>query len=790
MKGFMKITKATAGFYLSVLLIVFAFVICDTMFICKDNGMAFTKQSLETEIRADVGKQMAEKTFSIPQTGKDLCIGMVDKGMNYSLLGFFATMAGICILLFVREFCFADRGAREFERTLPVKNTATVLHEYFSILGILLLAMLMQTGLLLGCQNHYNHILARVLEERCGAVVSESFFSLPSEKLITAILCYTLFLVMIYTWIYLGMTLARNSLLGGALSIVTWGGLYYIADVWGWTVWCLIFEKSITDEYELNVLVDKLDSLSYIFLSPYEFFQELEINGLMKGTVAGWELWKIAGMIGIVIMVFIVLIVFAAKKRELSKGRFLYFWSTDYMLALFCGLLWLSFEIQHTWEECNLWSLIVPSVIVVIAVCAVVRPFTLKKKEKWRVGEETSIFEKRKKKIFSEDVKRLLRFEWKTDLFFLVANCIWLFARYDVQWSSVFMGMKHAADEGAEMLFLELYMDFDFVASDMIYTFLGNLILCQMVWLLIRKVLRYWIEKDSYGREFLGGLPVKAATRYWFRFVMDSILMVLPVILYAFYVYNKTIWQINGIEVDVPWFAASVAGVTITCIAFLFMLLGFLYFMETMFPNGLMKLVGALGSFGMLGLILNQSLVAAGNNVLVQFLYGFFTLQLPGNNYYMVADTIKSLDGLSEGFVHCVMTVPIWYQGGILEESIPEYYKEYFSKGILSRFYDFSHAGSYMGYALAYLAIAAALFGLAFWLTKRLELSKQGFYFSFEKYLFSALISATFFAMLMANVVSWWHKCLIFLLIILLFIFLVLCMTPGRKIRFSKKTTA
>ncbi|MGN0153468.1 MAG: hypothetical protein ACI4A3_03390 [Lachnospiraceae bacterium] len=789
MKGFMKITKATAGFYLSVLLIVFAFVICDTMFICKDNGMAFTKQSLETEIRTDIGKQMAEKTFSIPQTGKDLCAGMVDKGENYSLLGFFTTMLGICLLLFVREFCFADRGAREFERTLPVKNTAIVLHEYLSILGILLLAMLLQTGLLLCCQNHYNHILARVLEERCGVVVSESFFSLPSEKLITAILCYTLFLVMIYTWIYLGMTIARNPLVGGVLSLVTWDGLYYIADTWGWTFWCQIFKKSITDEYELNVLVDKLDQLLYKLLSPCEFFRELELTGLMTGTVAGWELWKITGIIGIVLLFLMILIVFAAKKRELSKGRILYFRSADYLFALFCGLLCLSFEVQYVWD-CSLWSAIIPSVVAAIAVCAVMRPFTLKKKENWRVEEGYSFFEKIKKKIGSEDVKRLFRFEWKTDLFFLVANCIWLFAGYNVHLSYMFSGINYAADEGAEMLFLELYTDLDYVAWDMIYIFLGKLILCQMVWLLIRKVFRYWIEKDSYGREFLGGLPVKRTVRYWFRFVMDSILMVLPVILYAFYVHKKTIWQLNAMEVDVPWFAASVAGLTVTCIAFLFLLLGFLYFMETMFPNGLMKLVGALGSFEMLGLILNQTFAAAGNNILVQFLYGFFTLKLPGNNYYRVADSVGSFEEVSEEFVHGVMKVPICYQGGILEESIPEYYKTYLSEGILSRFYDFSHVETYIGYALAYLAIAAILIGLALWLTKQLELSKQGFYFSFEKYLFSALISATFFAMLMANVVSWWHKCMIFLLIILLFVFLVLCMTPGRKIRFPKKTTA
>ena len=66
----------------------------------------------------------------------------------------------------------------------------------------------------------------------------------------------------------------------------------------------------------------------------------------------------------------------------------------------------------------------------------------------------------------------------------------------------------------------------------------------------------------------------------------------------------------------------------------------------------------------------------------------------------------------------------------------------------LNRVYAFSDVGNYILYALGYLAIGLLLFGFVVLLTGKKELSKDGFYFDFGRYLVSGMVALTMFCML------------------------------------------
>ena len=105
----------------------------------------------------------------------------------------------------------------------------------------------------------------------------------------------------------------------------------------------------------------------------------------------------------------------------------------------------------------------------------------------------------------------------------------------------------------------------------------------------------------------------------------------------------------------------------------------------------------------------------------------------------------------------------------------------------LSAFYQMANPITYIGYAI----IGILLFGVLLYFAKRLyekqDLSRNGLYFSFVKYVFAAAIAEVVFLVLIDFVVSWWHRILIIALTVAIFVGVVYCFEPDRKLMKRQK---
>ena len=104
-----------------------------------------------------------------------------------------------------------------------------------------------------------------------------------------------------------------------------------------------------------------------------------------------------------------------------------------------------------------------------------------------------------------------------------------------------------------------------------------------------------------------------------------------------------------------------------------------------------------------------------------------------------------------------------------------------------SAFYNASNVSGYIGYVLLYIAIAAVFLYFAGRLAKKQEHSVDGLYFPFAKYVFAAAVSIAMGIVLLQNAIAWWHRMLIGILIIGIFVVLVYHLDPERKLTKRQK---
>lgn len=285
--------------------------------------------------------------------------------------------------------------------------------------------------------------------------------------------------------------------------------------------------------------------------------------------------------------------------------------------------------------------------------------------------------------------------------------------------------------------------------------------------LLVMKFFRYWTERDAYGREFLVTIPVKERTKKGFYLLADSILVVVSLVIYTagILIYLTNIFHRIGIEI--PWLTKAVLGEMITSICYMLMLLGMIGFLELLFVDGMMKIIGSAGMLAMSAYILTAGFDVFGKTGWMQHIYGFFTFNSAGNQYFgNVADLHDPI------WTHTILNPEMRIRGQSITEFIlgtgfidPEevsWQLGFSDLGEFSRLFDFSRISTYAGLAAGYLAAGCILMAITVWLSGKLDVSKRnGFYFSFGRYLFSLLVGSCFFIICIMNAAAWWHKYLI-----------------------------
>ncbi len=375
MKGFQKFVKQSWRFYLIVLIIVLFLVICDSVYICRDEGIAFTGKSIEQQLTEKLNKaeQKQQGTAALPQ-GVYLYRTIEDKAGNVTIMGFIMTIIGIMILLGVRQYYFTDTRAAEFMETLPVKKRSLVMYDYFSMLAVIFIGGLVQAGILLGCQNRYNAAVVRVWEQRSAGVPEDNIVSLSNDRLLLYMGIYFLFILLVYTWIYIWMTVARNPIMGEVIALFLYGGLRITEEFFTWTLNCVNGYGGVA-EYN-----DKINSIETL-MSPSAFMENLDE---VSGTAAGYNMWMMLALVGLAVLAGIGLLMIVSARRELSRGKLFYFSVLDYLFAVLFGIIlfaWLADGYLYYYAGLAL----VLGCLAAVVVFILIRPDSGKRSVRWEV---------------------------------------------------------------------------------------------------------------------------------------------------------------------------------------------------------------------------------------------------------------------------------------------------------------------------------------------------------------------------------------------------------------------
>ena len=219
--------------------------------------------------------------------------------------------------------------------------------------------------------------------------------------------------------------------------------------------------------------------------------------------------------------------------------------------------------------------------------------------------------------------------------------------------------------------------------------------------LILSKLYRYWSERKGNIREFYETIPLTRKKQKIRSILQDLAITMIPVVVSG--VFQMYVYLPNVIKYDVTnnynKYSQYMKGILVVEILYLFMLIGLLHLIEEMFVNGLMRV----------------------------FAYGGVIMMI-----------FISLEGACSTFKHSYIDDAIY--------------------NLLSMEYSNEKCISYMVF---YLIVGIILFVASVILAKNKELSRQGFYFEFEKYLFSIMIAFTVFMMSQPYVVAMWHRAII-----------------------------
>lgn len=355
-------------------------------------------------------------------------------------------------------------------------------------------------------------------------------------------------------------------------------------------------------------------------------------------------------------------------------------------------------------------------------------------------------------------MKKLWRQEWKYYLLFLAAALVWLCAGnhvWDLFVDPLSIGILINTPEPFNIIGF-VGGDLDFRVGDVCVAGLLGMSVCLpvLVVLLVGKGFIFGLEKNSYGRDFLQTLPVKRKERICFHLLMDSLLVLLSLTIYGLIFYFKMKGFLAQAEISLPWLGRSVFGMIATDISYLWFLLGVINLLEVLFVNGRTRLAGVIACMGMSAYVVSWLFDHNTARPFYQKLFGFIFQKLPGGRFYS-PELAKNLNYYLPGnWVHKMLTPEIIYQGKPLE-----YMAEYVYEGRtalvdtanLSILFDFSRWSSFGWYALAYLVLGAVFAVLAVRLYQKQDLSREGIYFSFVKYMLSLMVSITIFLVLYVN---------------------------------------
>ncbi len=739
--------KQTKKFFGGIMVVAFVLVIFDVMFLGYDAGIAFTGVSMQQKIERSIDEQVSHKSFILPEKGESLVSDVQSKVWEPGPLCFAFVMILSFGALLIFDITYQKGKTKEFVKTLPIRDRKWILCPFFIMLGVIVGSQLLETLFFLAIQTRYNHILADVIVKKGLGTVASEFVSVANKELIVTMLSYTMILVAGFIWLYFWMLVTRYKLLGGVLAVGIASFIQNIVDTIYWELY--------------------VDSLA----------------GLENGSDI-WYRSVYGTLCAVCIVIGSLLIVFLAGRVELSKGRIFYFTSVDIVVCMLAAVAFFAGQsFDYLFESSGLIVTrmvmgVGSSIIVAFLLFFLLHPIP------WKAGKHNRMTgEKKRIRIVHshkrEEFLRLFRLEWKENLFFLLGNCMYMaLMGADYLWpltlNNGFLqewGMKgiHLGD-GAQLV-QETNEVFGFCAEQLFFWCFGTVVSTQLVWLLFRKAVQTYKERNRYGREFVMGLPVQRSTQYLYTTCKDCFLLLAPIIIHMIGIAVQFDCSLSAANLNMSWWGISMTGICLVCCAYLLMAYSLMRWIEMLVANGLLRTIAEGGVLCIAGCLLDR---IRKSGRIGRSIYCILGLAGPGGGIvnekgdteYQILQPLYTFWADTTGKWEVSTNYDIW-----ADESF-------------SRLYAFTHPSSYMGYVCIYLAIAGIFLYFAWRLMKQQEWSVDGLYFPFAKYVFAGLIALFTFALLIENAIAWWHRILIGTVTIVTFVAIVYYLEPNKK---SKK---
>ena len=519
-----------------------------------------------------------------------------------------------------------------------------------------------------------------------------------------------------------------------------------------------------------SLLYGKLVFLYYI-INPFALSEQMS-GAFSQQTEPGYSVGTCMAIKVAEIVIGIFAIIWIARRREYSKGRFFYTTGMDMFVSILAGIAALGLVFVGDYQTTHIeGKTIVKGCVVAVVITAVTfyilhLGFAAISKEK----EQKCIRITRKRAY--QEASCLFRLEWKENLFFLVANCIWWIVQ--CKGYSLFWGITQSIDvvhsysiNQIEDAVSRVYDSLDSGAGEIISWYIGGVVVAQIVWLLGRKLIQNYKERTVSGREFMAKLPVSRQARYRYETIRDGVMLILPVIISTFMIQSQFFGVLQGAAINIYWGSRAIWGLTIISCSYLLMVYGLIRWLEVLIPNGVLRMPVAASFLCAIHMV-NEVMVRCG--AVGRTINNLLTLHAPLGG---------SINAKGE-YIYDLKKPEIFFDSAMEYVHSSDY--NVTAPAQVSAFYNASNVSGYIGYVLLYIAIAVVFLYFAGRLAKKQEHSVEGLYFPFAKYVFAAAVSIAMGIVLMQNAVAWWHRMMIGILIIGIFVVFVYYLDPERKL--------
>ena len=279
-----------------------------------------------------------------------------------------------------------------------------------------------------------------------------------------------------------------------------------------------------------------------------------------------------------------------------------------------------------------------------------------------------------------------------------------------------------------------------------------------------------WGQRNKSEREFLETLPVRRERIVLYRLIMDVVTVISVVLISCIVTYVHFCTYLGSYEITLPWLASCIMGYGVTLCCYVIFVLGIIYFLESTVVRGDLKIITTAACMALFISSINwlyEAVMFGKDNIFNKFV-GFIKMYSVGGNYYKVYQGYYGAEGY---WVNKNILYQVYYQGQEYELSTYAILgRTAYTEGVVGM----SRVELYIGYALAYLILGALIFALAYFLTKKQDLAKRGFYFDFASLMVGLLIFVTVFIYFFTSIPEYWYSCVLLgLIAFLVFMYLV-----------------